>query len=238
MGYWLGNGNAVKPEITVQTCDIPGVLSKILPSYPNMTSWNNIGNSVVFRIPELKAILLKSFHDKEIPTQYLRSSYYQRLELLQGLMNSDGAISTLKGQAIYTSTERKLAESVSELLWSLGIKNAITTAVSTQRADWNLPSTECGRIETGETLYYVKFTAFDDISIVGLRRKAHNQVPRNPATRSHFRYIDKIEKIENRGMQCIQVDSPSQQRACGSGCSSVNLWGRRTTCRGLRLCSR
>jgi phage terminase large subunit-like protein len=215
MGYWLGNGNSVKPEITVQTCDIPDVLSKILPSYPNMTSWNNIGNSVVFRIPELKAILLKSFHDKEIPTQYLRSSYYQRLELLQGLMDSDGAISTLKGQAIYTSTERKLAESVSELLWSLGIKNAITTAVSTQRADWNLPSTECGRIETGETLYYVKFTAFDDISIVGLRRKAHNQVPRNPATRSHFRYIDKIEKIENRGMQCIQVDSPSHQYLVG-----------------------
>lgn len=37
-------------------------------------------------------------------------------------MDSDGAISNLKGQAIYTSTEKALAESVSELLWSLGIK--------------------------------------------------------------------------------------------------------------------
>ena len=215
MGYWLGNGNAVKPEITVQTCDIPDVLSKILPYYHNVSSWNNVGNSVVFRISELKKILLKSFHDKVIPMEYLRSSYFQRMELLRGLMDSDGAISDRKGQAIYTSTEKKLAESVSELLWSLGIKNAISTAPSTQRADWNSPSQECGRVETGETLYHVKFTAFDDIPIAGLKRKSKNQVPRNPATRSHFRYIDKIEKIENRGMQCIQVDSPSHQYLVG-----------------------
>lgn len=31
MGYWLGNGNAVKPEITIQTCDIPEVLDRIWP---------------------------------------------------------------------------------------------------------------------------------------------------------------------------------------------------------------
>ncbi len=36
-----------------------------------------------------------------------------------------------------------------------------------------------------------------------------------PKTQSHFRYIDKIEKIENRGMQCIQVDSPSHQYLVG-----------------------
>ena len=215
MGYWLGNGNAVKPEITVQTCDIPGVLSKILPFYSDLTAWNNVGNSVIFRIPELKKILMKSFHDKIIPTEYLRSSYYQRLELLQGLMDSDGCISEIKGQAIYTSTEKKLAESVSELLWSLGIKNTISTAISTQRTDWNRSSYECGRIETGETLYYVKFTAFDDILVAVLKRKTKNRISRNPATRSHFRYIDKIEKIENRGMQCIQVDSPSHQYLVG-----------------------
>ena len=29
MGYWLGNGNAVKPEITVKTGDIPSVLENI-----------------------------------------------------------------------------------------------------------------------------------------------------------------------------------------------------------------
>ena len=163
----------------------------------------------------MKKVLLKNFHDKKIPIEYLRASVSQRFDLLQGLMDSDGAISNVKGQAIYTSTEKALAESVSELLWGLGIKNTITTAVSTQRTDWSKPSRECGRVATGETLYYVKFTAFDDMPIAGLKRKMKNSVKRNPKSRSHFRYIDSIEKIENPGMQCIQVDSPSHLYCVG-----------------------
>ena len=215
MGYWLGNGSASEPIITVQTCDIAGVLQRILPRHEVTGIYRNHGDSLRFCVPDLKPVLLKSFHDKVIPMEYLRASYYQRLDLLQGLMDSDGSISDRKGQAIYTSTEKALVESVSELLWSLGIKNAITTAESTQRADWSQKSCDCGRVATGETLYYVKFTAFDDLPVAGLRRKTKNRVRRDPATRSHFRYIDSIEPIENRGMQCIQVDSPSHQYLVG-----------------------
>lgn len=215
MGYWLGNGNAVKPEITIKTGDIAGVLRNIMPEYKDIHSWQNVGDSIICRIPELKAILLKSFRDKVIPEKYLRASYDQRLRLLQGLMDSDGAVSTVRGQGIYTSTEKKLSESVSELLWTLGIKNSVTTAVSTQRLDREKPSSECGRIETGETLYYVKFTAFSDTKICGLKRKQDNAADRDPGTRSHFRYIRSIEKIENKGMQCIMVDSPSHQYLVG-----------------------
>ena len=196
MGYWLGNGNAVKPEITVKTGDIPFVLENIQKYHTVDNAWMNNGDSVIFRINCLKEVLVSSFRDKVIPPSYLRSSKEQRLRFLQGLMEA-------------------LSESVSELLWSLGIKNAISTEISTQRADWSKPSCECGRIETGETIYYVKFTAFDDMKIAGLPRKQKRAVPRNPATRSHFRYIDKIEPIENKGMQCIQVDSPSHQYLVG-----------------------
>lgn len=187
MGYWLGNGNGVKPEVTIKAGDIPGVFPRIAAKHKAETAWQNTGDSVVFRIPDLKAVLVRSFHDKIIPEQYLRSSREQRLALLQGLMDSDGSINALKGQANYVSTERALSESVSELLWSLGIKNAISTVPSTQRADWGKPSCECGRVATGETLYHVKFTAFKDIRVAGLDRKYNNSVERNPATRSHYR---------------------------------------------------
>ncbi|GHU70059.1 hypothetical protein FACS1894184_14980 [Clostridia bacterium] len=208
-GYWLGNGHATKPEITIQTCDINSVLAQVAPYHPINASWDNTGDSKVFRVNDLRCISLKSFHDKVVPQQYLRSSFAQRLRLLQGLMDSDGAISDRKGQSIYCSTEKALAESVSEVLWSLGVKNAISEAESTQRLDWALRSAECGRVATGETLYYVKFTAFDDLKISCLDRKQSRAVPRNNETRSHFRYIDRIEPIPNPGMQCIQVDSPS-----------------------------
>ena len=215
MGYWLGNGNAVKPEITVKTSDIPSVLGNIMPHHKVENAWQNTGDSVIFRIKDLKHILLRSFHEKVIPTEYLHSSKEQRYRLLQGLMDSDGNINDLKGQAVYTSTEKALSESVSELLWSLGIKNAISTSISTQRVDWNMPSQQCGRVATGETIYAVKYTAFDDMPVAGLERKLKNRVQRNPTTRSHYRYIDKIEAIENHGMQCIQVDSPSHQYLVG-----------------------
>lgn len=218
MGFWLGNGNAAKPEITIFTEDFDDVLDNIQPHHSITSYWPNVGNSIVVRIPDLKKILLKSFHDKVIPPAYLRASVDQRLQLLKGLMDSDGCINDVKGQAVYTSTEKRLAESVSELLWSLGIKNAVTKSASTQRADWNRPSKECGRIATGETCYTVKFTGFYDTPITGLFRKWNNCVDRNPKTRSHFRYIDKIELIENTGMQCIQVDSPSHQYLIGRSC--------------------
>ena len=215
MGYWLGNGNAVKPEITIKTEDIAGVLNNIICFYETSSLWENTGDSIVVRIPALKQVLLKSFLDKVIPLEYLRASKQDRLRLLQGLMDSDGTISKNQGQASYCSTEKALSESVSELLWSLGIKNAISEAASTQRNDWSKKSADCGRSSTGRTLYYVKFTAFDDMIIFGLQRKQKNDVRRNKRTRSHFRYIDKIEPINNRGMQCIQVDSPSHQYLIG-----------------------
>lgn len=209
MGYWLGNGTANKPYITIQTSDRLGVLERVWPWNHLGVEYPNVGDSVVIRVDELTSVLVDSFHDKVIPTEYLRASYNQRLELLQGLMDSDGSISSRKGQAIYCSTEPALAQSVSELLWSLGIKNAITTTASTQRTDWSKSSSECGRVATGETLYYVKFTAFDDIKVAGLDRKQSRAITRNPRSRSHYRYIDSIEPIKNPGMQCIQVDSPS-----------------------------
>ena len=218
MGYWLGNGCATECRITVQTCDVPGVMNRISKHHAVKHIWENEGDSRHFHIPDLKSVLLKSFHDKIIPPAYLRASREQRLFLLQGLMDSDGCISDRKGQAIYTSTEKNLAQSVSQLLWTLGIKNAVTTAASTQRTDWSKPSVECGRAAIGETLYYVKFTTFNDTPVAGLARKQCNAVPRKPGSRSHFRYIDKIEPVQNRGMQCIQVSSRSHLYLAGRSC--------------------
>lgn len=214
-GFWLGNGNAVKPEITIRTGDVAGVLAQVEPHHQVTSSWENVGGSWVFRVPDLRRVLLSSYRDRAIPMAYLRGSYEQRLRLLQGLMDSDGCIAGRKGQAAYSSISRTLAETVSALLWTLGIKNAISADDSTQRADWAQPSAQCGRVDTGETVYYVKFTAFTDTATAGLDRKQARAVLRNPGSRSHFRYIDRIEPVPNRGMQCLQVDSSSRLYLAG-----------------------
>ena len=203
-GYWLGKGNSVKPELTVRTCDKERILESI--PYPISSMWTQQGEgSVVLRIPALKPLLLKSFRDKAILPVYLRASEDQRWELLQGLMDSDGCIGTSKSQSIYVSTIRQLAETVRELLWSLGIKNAMTTP----------PSLRYG-MPTGETLYTIRFTTFEDQPTSRLQRKAERKRERVKETRSCFHYIQDIEPLPySVPMRCIQVDSPSRLYLAG-----------------------
>ena len=203
-GFWLGNGNAVKPELTVRTGDVPSMRANL--PYEVTSEWFQAGNgSKVLRVPALKPILVGNFREKTIRHEYLRASVAQRWALLQGLMDSDGCISTMKSQSIYVSTIRQLAESVRELLWSLGVKNAMTES----------PSTRYGK-PTGETLYTIRFTTFQDQPVSRLRRKQDRERERVKKTRSCFHYIRDIQPLPDRvKMRCIQVDSASHQYLAG-----------------------
>lgn len=197
-GYWLENGCATKPEITVRDCDVDDLIS-FIPYLLHNRYPQACGGSEILVYKELKKILVPHFREKVIRPEYLRSSEHQRWELLQGLMDSDGCVSVVKGQSIYVSTIQQLAESVQELLWSLGIKNSLTTC----------PSTRYGK-PTGETLYQIRFTAFTDQPVSKLHRKSIRRQERVKQTRSCFHYLKEIRMLDYKvKMQCIQVDSPS-----------------------------
>ena len=207
-GYWLGNGNSDFYEITVRDEDVEAIKKEI--PY-EITGGNVQPGSHRFYIPALKPVLVKSFRDKVIRPEYLRASESQRWALLQGLMDSDGCISNFKSQSCYVSTIKQLAESVRELLWSLGIKNAMT----------ELPSSQAGkmpgeRVLTGEMLYTIRFTTFEDQPTSRLHRKIDRKRERVKETRSNFHYIQDIQPIDHPvQMRCIQVDSPSHQYLAG-----------------------
>lgn len=197
-GYWLGNGSATKPEIMVRDSDVEDLIPLI--PYPLHNRYpQTCGSSEILVYKALKSILVKNFRDKVIRPEYLRASETQRWALLQGLMDSDGCIGTRKGQGVYVSTIQELVESVQELLWSLGIKNAMTSC----------PSTRYGK-PTGETLYQIRFTAFTDQPVSKLHRKSIRRREREKKTRSCFHYLEEIRPLADKvPMQCIQVDSPS-----------------------------
>ena len=203
-GLWLGNGNTVKPEITICTRDVKSFLKQV--PYEITNAWEQKGGgSWIFRIPALKPILLSNFRQKHIPDEYMCASEEQRWALLQGLMDSDGCIGARKAQSVYVSTIKGLADNVRELLWSLGIKNAMTEE----------PSTRYG-VPTGETLYTIRFTTFDDQPTSRLKRKYDRKRERTKKTRSCFHYLQDIQPLPYRvKMRCIQVDSPSHQYLAG-----------------------
>lgn len=63
-------------------------------------------------------------HTKFIPTDYLQSSFTQRMELLKGLMDGDGCAVT-KGASIFITCSEQLANNILTLVRSLGIKGWI-----------------------------------------------------------------------------------------------------------------
>ena len=67
-----------------------------------------------------KQYILQYSYNKSIPPEYKIGSIEQRLELLQGLMDTDGSISVNNGQMRYTSTSLTLIRDVQDILNSLG----------------------------------------------------------------------------------------------------------------------
>ena len=194
----------MKPEITVRTEDVADIKS-FIPYEPHNQYPQQCGGSDIIVYSELKPVLVGSYREKRIRPEYLRASKEQRWALLQGLMDSDGCIGTRKAQSVYVTTLRGLAEDVRELLWSLGIKNAVKTEPST-RHGW----------PTGEILYIIRFTTFDDQPTARLPRKAVRQRIRKRDTRSNYHYLLDIEPVDHPvKMQCIQVDSKSHQYLAG-----------------------
>ena len=138
--------------------------------------------------------------NKHIPSVYLRGSAEQRLALLQGLMDTDGTISS-KGNCSYTSTSQKIAEGVLELAVSLGIRARIREG----RA--RLSGRDIG------PKWDVSFTTTRPV--FRLSRK----LQRLPSSVIHDQWqaIVGCDPVPSEPVRCIQVDSPSKLFLAGPG---------------------
>ena len=139
----------------------------------------------------LKAIGV--FQNKHIPSVYLRSSVTQRMDLLCGLMDTDGYIQT-NGNCEFTSTRKALASGVFELIVSLGFKATMQESVA------RLNGVDCG------PKYRISFTP--DRPVFRLTRKlARHNFTRAQKDRTRRRYIAEIRERESVPVRCLTVDS-------------------------------
>lgn len=122
LGVWLGDGSA-DGRIT-STPDIFAAVEETGASWltrsnctsPEVRTAGCVGLTKALR---QLGLLGKRSYEKSVPAQYMHASIEQRLALLQGLLDTDGTVS--KGNAIvFDITSKALADSVSELVRSLG----------------------------------------------------------------------------------------------------------------------
>ena len=219
LGCWLGDGDSRGARLTIDGSD-EEIIDKIrvdgdsvmkhpqknrIPSYG--ISDGSKGGSQDRKAGTFGGRLrtLGVLNNKHIPMQYLRSSREQRYNLLQGLMDTDGYVS-IKGRCEFTSTNQRLAQDVSELLASLGIKNKIITGKATLHGRYISPK------------YRIHFQSFKANPVFHLQRK-FNRLRDAPTESSKCNrvVIESIEETESVPVRCIQVEAENELYLIGNG---------------------
>ena len=141
------------------------------------------------------AALLKKhglYNNKHVPTDYLISSVDDRAALLQGLMDTDGTISS-RGDCCFDNTNKNIADAVATLAMGLGIKVNRSERV--------------GRLNgvDKKLCYRVWFTT--DFPVFRLKRKKDRLRP--ITLKSRQRTIVSVERVESVPVMCIQVENPT-----------------------------
>ncbi|RLC99086.1 MAG: hypothetical protein DRI46_10100 [Chloroflexi bacterium] len=138
--------------------------------------------------------------NKHIPEVYLRASYQQRLDLLQGLLDGDGAANSCRNQACFTSVDKEASKQFLELALSLGQRATMATA---QGFGFGKPVTS----------YPVSFRPHK-LMPFKLARKAKKALKFKSGGWAWRRKIRKIESIPAQQTQCVMVDSPDSTYLC------------------------
>jgi replicative DNA helicase len=89
-------------------------------------------------------------NNKHVPVGYLRASEAQRRDLLAGLLDTDGTV-TSNGNVQFTTTSKALADGVYELIVSLGYRCSVATKPVR------------GRSAASSTVYDLNFSTHDTV---------------------------------------------------------------------------
>lgn len=185
LGYWLGDGTSTNSIISTADDEIIEEFEK--EGFPT----KHLRKYDFYVYGGLHKQLTRNnlFGNKHIPEVYLRSSYQQRLSLLQGLMDSDGCCSK-KGQCSFLQKSETLARQVLEVVLSLGIKATIKDRILNETIMW-----------------YVTFTT--NIPVFRLRRKLERQRLHQNSPESRRRFVAEVKETASVPVKCITVDSNS-----------------------------
>lgn len=204
MGAWLGDGSTTKGQITFHPDD-RAVFDKCREFYPDGSEWIHKDTkvhtgSLIGLADDLSYYNLcfqrKDTPRKHIPEEYLTASLEQRLELLAGLIDTDGYVDKKRrnhARVVFTTSDVELKNSVEELISTFGWRVS-TTVIP--------PSTSSSGIVGKKDVYVTSFSPDMTIPCV-LPRK---QFTEKQLARRRCLGITAIEPIDPVQGNCITVE--------------------------------
>lgn len=214
LGVWLADGKHTSGEICKPDAFIWEEIQRrgfeISHNYSEGTS--HCRTHTVYEL-RTKLNQLGLLGDKQIPAQYLRTSFKQRLDLLRGIFDGDGSANHKRKQAVLNTTRLDFAEQVKELLLSLGQRPLLS------------PYTAKGFGKTVQA-YSVSFRP-RNLNPFLLPRKADKVLFSWGSGESWRRRIVSIELIPAQQTQCLMVDSPDHTFLCTENFIPTHNTGRK-----------
>lgn len=178
LGVWLGDGTSTKPYITMSPQDMPIVKQSFaelgyhpsaeflhkqtgVPTVAYSTGHAGVRGEFAHALCDLGVL-----GNKHIPEQYKTASVSQRLELLAGLIDTDGHVDAT-GRVRFSTIFPRLAEDVSELASSFGVRVGMYSVE---------PETSSSGVVGRHRVYVLSFNSFPGIP-VRLDRKKPKKTP-------------------------------------------------------------
>lgn len=195
LGAWLGDGKSADSSICWAEKD--EIVAQTVNGYSAFSSqWQHKITKVNYGyISGARSVLRKLgvLNNKHIPQQYLLSSKKQRLELLAGLIDTDGHVEKETQRVRIATVSDQLASGIEDLIRSLGWRaNRYTQE----------PAVSSSGIIGKQSVHYISFTPDRDIP-TRIERKAIIG-NKNKQRVLGFAAVRRVEKSIGR---CIQVDS-------------------------------
>ncbi len=215
LGLWLGDGFSASGRIGMLSCDLDEVLPRI-SAIPHsrvvdtcksrkqsfeMVSFPGMWKSLCRLLQKSKVLKSPRALQKAIPQSYQDASVDQRMELLRGIMDTDGTVAKGSGACEIALSDKVLIDSVRELLSGLGIK----TTLQVKRLSLKNPN--------HRDSYRIKFYCSEPCFYLSRKRALQNLTPKPEYTQR--RYIASIEQCERVETQCIQVDNEDHSYCIG-----------------------
>jgi hypothetical protein len=202
LGVWLGDGSKDCGIIT-QAKDSAlwnEIQSRGYELGENLNHDPERANVEMRTIYGIRGILnyLGVLKNKHIPDIYLLASYEDRLDLLRGLMDTDGYFHPTRKRFVMTTSFDWQMKGMKQLVSSLGCKVSVFKEIhkceGKEFPGWNINFTT-----NKFNPFLIRNTEIKDISL-----KDNNS----------FRNIESIEFVDTVPTQCIAVDSPSHTYLC------------------------
>jgi phage terminase large subunit len=137
-------------------------------------------------------------HERYIPEIYKISAVNQRIDLLRGLMDSDGNIGT-DSHTEFSTTSRRMADDIIWLVRSLG---GVAIEKKVKRGRYRNDNNDI--VECRDCYRVTVTTPFCPFLLERKKERWHK-----PQQRYLTRYIDRIEPLPAEPALCIEVEHPS-----------------------------